>query len=1413
MTGYMDAHEALDKLIRGGEGGGRALLVAGAPQSGKTGFAHDALLRGLDAFGDARAVMAVANRVVADKLGDEVIRRIGASAQVRPVTTLAALAFRVIADDRFASGSPAPRLLNGAEQDALLRGVLAGHVAHAESGDVCGTCMLLRDYFATEDWASSMGAFPSDEEDASRSGGVPTAALLERGVSAEFVGQLRDMLARMDEVGASADREEELLLALEASAGEGRDTRVERLRVQWRLAFALRREYVAAVAAAYPGEYRLDSSRLLVEAADVLHRGGGQVPELLVVDDFQDVTLAAMRFLEAAAGRGARLVLVGDPDEAVQTFRGSYPEYLFARAVDGPIAAGTAVLNMGSAVRAGAGAATPSYRDVVAARVSLSIPSPLEDPVPLPERPWKLPRHEGAWPIRRLDGASPLPADGSLRCALYRSPREELDDVVWRIKHEHLDGLVSWNDMAVIAHDNGTVRLFGERLRRDGVPVRYSSVTRPLNEEPFVRGLFALIELARLRGRGLAGAGMDPRSLAAYARARVVALMTSPLITIGSTPGEGVPGRMEPIEAAMRSLESLARIVTDTDHTDHDDDAEGALSGLVASWRALVAAWPGNDDVRVDDSLLGNPEPTAAAPAADGSDASGDAPAFGLGPQYAMLAVDDPRAPAMRVLAVINQVLGADPQARAFIRLWTLVGKVAAALDRLESDEPQFALAAAWDAVGVARAWQRRALDNTPEGRAANDRLDVAMRLFQYAEGGTAGHDIAAFIAQMRSMQIEADSLARVKPVEQAVTLTTPAGAAGRHWRHVWMPAVQQDVWPNLAERNTMFGGEDLADIILRGPDAHAAWAAAPAQGTRLGEVLAGEKKSFLYALTRAAGPTPKDCTVTVSAVSSDDLTPSDFLYGYLPECFGRTDKPSFSEVGRGGMEAPTGEDSTTDMESDTLAGLDCDPRGLVAAARIILARHPADAPQARDAAAALALLAGHGVTAADPDEWAYLHTAERSGNEVPDMTATPDAAAETDTPDAPDAAADAPVVSLSPSAVDRLWECPVCWLLENRFAGPRPGSAATGFGTLIHAVAQQGSEEGLDLPGFMADATREERLEAVTGRLVAIYDGLKPDPADIDDPAARYAAIRKDEQAQATLANLAAYFVRSGMPGYLGANDGKFDVGSLDRVSCEEEFAARFGLDDILAAYHAVPGVEPVTRHDLMAMMGVLVGGWPEGMREDLTIRLTGRIDRKETRVMADGSRAVRLIDYKTGQVPSTRQRFNDLQLVCYQLGLAFPETDDRRGRHAVCRPLDAPAVAQSALFHVEAHETPAQSFAPEGLFQPPLFTGGSLNVEPFTQRFHYRDPAKLMDVPAIPAEAPQGVDPRAWERFAALQGTQTMWALAMIARVFYAASASISAHLTARPTAQHLAYCRMRTVCPACAGQVDTVYETRQA
>jgi hypothetical protein len=88
-----------------------------------------------------------------------------------------------------------------------------------------------------------------------------------------------------------------------------------------------------------------------------------------------------------------------------------------------------------------------------------------------------------------------------------------------------------------------------------------------------------------------------------------------------------------------------------------------------------------------------------------------------------------------------------------------------------------------------------------------------------------------------------------------------------------------------------------------------------------------------------------------------------------------------------------------------------------------------------------------------------------------------------------------------------------------------------------------------------------------------------------------------------------------------------------------------------------------------------------------------------------------------------------------------------------------------------------------------------------------------KLTDMVALdPDAAPEDVGEGAWRQFVALRGTQAVWALTMIARVFYAAAASRSAHLVARPSKSHMKYCRMRAVCPACSGRSDTVFEIRK-
>lgn len=1343
-------------------------LVAGAPRSGKTEFALDMLIAAMKRYGDANAVMTVSGRQIADMLGDRAIRELSAVSQARPVTTLSAVAFRLLTAARSAQGKPLPKLLNGAEQDVIIRKVLASHVEHRQHGDECDTCDLLRVYFAVSEWS---GLVADDSTDA-------------------FANQLRDMLARMNEIGAKPELEN-MLIARAASRNGELDARRERLRTQWRLAFALREEYNAAIRAAYSGEYRLDASQLMIDATEAVSDiRDADIPNMLIVDDFQDATLAGFALLEALHNRGTRLLLVGNPDEAVQTFRGSYPEYLFNEAQSRMGARLERIENLYAACE-NDGAQTirnasnrqnvhDDYRTLVATRVSLSIASTEPTDVPLPERPGKMRNIPGAMPIEALPSGNTdaciMPADGSVETALYRSSSEELDDVVWKIKTEHLQRSREWNDMAVITHDNATVRAFGERLRADGVPVRYSSVTRPLKDEPFVQGLFALIELAELKRQTIAASGMDPQAAGSYIRSRVASIMASPLITVGGDrQHEGRPARLASVESAMHALASLAEIVGDDEIRAQDSanmaktdvEQQSSLLRLMADWHEYMAKCHAISDEGQHDG---------------GHDGDQDDPVFDMDALYVLLLEGNTD----RVIDTIASVTGSDPQVKAFASLWKVLDKTCEAEHKLVLREPQYVLDCAWRACGKAEIWQRVALEHSAAGRAANDRLDAAMRLFNYASGGEssgefAARTIEAFMEQVRSLTIEADSLAHTAPIDQAVTLTTPAGAAGRHWNLVFLPSLQQGQWPNLTPRNTLFGGEELADVMLHGELSDTVTTSAGKRDEQLAAVLASEQKSFLVALTRA-----DECAV-MSAVLNDDHVPSDFLYGYVPEWFDRDrdadmERREYAAIGSQG----------------DYAGLESDPRGLIAAARSVLAMEPSNSPKARDAAETLALLASRGIRAADPDCWPFVEE--------------PVSLAERETiQDGKTRQSD--VVTLSPSAVDNLWACPVCWMLENRFSGPRMGSVATNFGSLIHTVAQKATEAGLDMPEQHTAISDMDNIDAITEQMYAEYERLRGDLNGITDPAQRYQALKKDEQAKDALRNIATYFVQSNHGDYPIKNNDAFSVGKLMKAEPELKFTAKFDFDDILAAYNAMDGIHAISRNELIAIMGTLVGGWPQtGMSEHLTVRLTGRIDRVERRDMADGTQQVRLIDYKTGASPNGEGLFNDLQLVCYQLGLVFPEGSGLHGAQAVAA---APNITQSALFHVTKHAFPAPygNTAAESHMQQALFASGSLNTGAFVPRYYVKKLDKDFQDGLDEMLPPMEVSDEHWSEFVGLRDTMAVWSLTMIARVFYAAAASRANEITARPTSEHMKYCRNIAVCPACAGEQNTVFERRTA
>ncbi|MBI0071938.1 MULTISPECIES: PD-(D/E)XK nuclease family protein [unclassified Bifidobacterium] len=1423
----------------------RVLVVAGPPRSGKTRLATQALLAGMERFGDG-ASMAVSGRTAADQVSRQVILERGSADRTRPVGTLQALAFRMLTRSRLAQGGHdplLPRLLNGAEEDALLRQVMTVHLEHVQAGDDCAVCRLLERYF--------------------RNGAGWSAVLVGDGqgrvvgVADRFIAQLRDMFARMTELGLDRGDRDQLLDALAVQPMD--PDRRDRLGLQWRLAFALEDEYRQSITESYPDEFRLDPSMLMVEASRSL--GGladGDLPDLLVVDDWQDITLAGMGLLQGLNQAGCRLLLVGNPDQSVQSFRGSYPEFLATRltALSKPMPGVAAPLLAQDFACLGAATVTlkprrmvvpeaaaehaesvqGSYADLVAARVSLGIAGVEENDTPLPDRPGKLPAWPGAGPVAPLTAGDSLIHDGSVQTRLFHSPDQEDDDLVWQIKHEFLANERDWNDMAVIAHDNMTLRTLGRKLRVQGVPVRFSSVTRPLSQEPAIQGLFALVELAQsVLDPGTAGSDPDdPDQVAAWIRSRLRTLMAGPLFRVPATAArQERPVRMERLESIMETMAALAPL---SGQQGSHPDSSGSLDDLPLlgqAWQTWVedlaerrAQQERSSGISVDDSLLARhdsvepgggsgPFSTSSAPdqPVDLGDRDAQRPALlSVQALETLLVLDPDDRSSGIILEAMTAIAGGrreDPDVQALDKALQVLRLTATRISALEDRQPQYVLWEAWRSLNLADDWQRRALMATQEGEEANDRLDALMRLFQYAAGSRRFPTVEAFMDQVRTMQIEADSLARIGPIEHAVTLTTPAGAAAlaTDWPLVWLPAVQDGVWPNLIPRDTMFGAEELADLVLHdriGDPLADTLSHDPA----LRSILYAEKKGFLEALTRA------QTQVRISAVWNDDLVPSDFLYGYLPERYPHTadmSQAEFSMVGAGSG------------GSERYGGLEVSARGLTAAARSILAvqallpEDQVDRERVDDAVQALRLLADQGQDSADPRHWPFLydygqdgaaepaseeevHTAQAAASGVASVAErdrasrpAPVAAGQAERSDRThdrdhrhERRSDRQVVLLSPSAVDAIWNCPLEWALGDQFSGPSPSRVPTEFGSLIHKVASEGTAQGLDRPG---QGDPDVRQQQVRDALLDIYQELAPQEQRLRDPDELYDQRGRSSRVESILDNLASYFVRSSDSEYGVEGRSPVPVGDLLGVQSERSFDVSLSVEDLVPLWKATFPDRPLDADGLFALMSGLVDGFPTALDARTTVRLTGRIDRLEVRSLPEGIR-LRLVDYKTGRVPYTQgQLFNDLQLVCYQLGLAFPPTPGSSPEVGAAWSLSqAPdlertegmKLSQSLLLQLQAPPKDAQTGLrrEEMAYQPPLFERDRL-VTVAQPRTGMPSPLKSKAEPTdLPDQVPPGVDADLWAMVrAARVSSQAVWGLTMIARVFFAAGVKLTA------------------------------------
>ena len=459
-----DGQRVLDRMAEGSN-----VVVLGAPGTGKTSLALRLLAEAV--AGGRDAVLLAPTRARADWLRGRAahLLREGHGDGVVRVRTPAALALTILTTSLTMRPDPLrpPVLLAGAEEDSVLASMIS-----------------------TVTWP-----------------GLPTEATGSRA----FRSELRNLLARAGELGVNADELADLGRRLEVPV--------------WGPASQLLRTWDAqgrASAERRAQTRKMDTARLQDRAVEALSSWDSDavtvprpVPDLVLVDDYQDCTAATARLLTALAtpdpdGHRAQIVVLGDPDVAVETFRGGTPSLLIA--AEDHSGLGAARLQLTTCYRG-----NPGIAAVVAdqsARVPVTGTTAHRQTTLAPQSSARL--SSGG-----SDDERPAAAAG-VEVILASSTWQEHAHVARALRLEHVHHGIAWSQMAVIVRSAADAETLARDLRRRGVPLASRTPAVLLRAEPAAAALLDIVRAA-IRDQ-LGGHGEPPQRDAA------ITLLTSPLV-------------------------------------------------------------------------------------------------------------------------------------------------------------------------------------------------------------------------------------------------------------------------------------------------------------------------------------------------------------------------------------------------------------------------------------------------------------------------------------------------------------------------------------------------------------------------------------------------------------------------------------------------------------------------------------------------------------------------------------------------------------------------------------------------------------------------------------------------------------------------------------------------------------------
>jgi superfamily I DNA/RNA helicase/RecB family exonuclease len=330
-----------------------------------------------------------------------------------------------------------------------------------------------------------------------------------------------------------------------------------------------------------------------------------------------------------------------------------------------------------------------------------------------------------------------------------------------------------------------------------------------------------------------------------------------------------------------------------------------------------------------------------------------------------------------------------------------------------DGQDPRYTLWQAWQHCGLQRRWLAASERGGLAGAQADRDLDAVTALFDVAEQyvtRTAGASIRGLVDHVEAMGLPTPPRDQ-RPEPDAVAVLSAHAALGREWEFVVIAGLQEGLWPNTIPRGGVLGTQQLVDVmdgvetdVDRGLSSRA-------------PLLAEERRLLIAAMGRARS------RLLVTAVDSDEgdesMLPSPFCYEL----------------------SALATDPDPDPPEPIHAPRVLSPSALVGRLRAVVCAAPDAVDDAVRVCAAtqLARLAQSGVAGADPAQW-YGMTPLSSDKPLWD--------------------GDDHVVTLSPSTLQTLTDCPLRWLLE-RHGGTDGRDVRSAVGSLLHAlVAEPGKTE-----------------------------------------------------------------------------------------------------------------------------------------------------------------------------------------------------------------------------------------------------------------------------------------------------------------------------------------------------------------